>query len=83
MAIHTYVHGGHESLQQGSRLQRVYHSVEDVYISETTVKSNIVGRIGLEIRSYKHEESLLPFIIDITYPRLSFFTCKMEMMILT
>lgn len=42
-------------LKQVSCLQGVCYLIEDMYISKTTVKSNIVKRTGLEITSYECE----------------------------
>lgn len=42
-------------LKQISCLQGVYYLIEDMYISKTIVKSNIVKRTGLGITSYECE----------------------------
>lgn len=38
-----------ECLKQGSCLQRVYHLIEEMYISKIKIQSNVVEKIGLEI----------------------------------
>lgn len=42
-------------LKQVSCLQGVCYLIKDMYISKTTVESNIVKRTGLEITSYECE----------------------------